>query len=535
MTPQDDAQRDGPQPDAAAAPGTGLTAAGSRRSSRTATRTSHPPGGRRYGSSSVAALDGTAAAGSATDSGPEDPEAEERLLHGGDEETVADTVGEDAEKLGPAPSGARRAGIVSAHNRKVIVLSLVGGLVFFFGPALGFVLGDRAEPIDNRPLVEMPSITEGWDFIPDFQAWANDYLPLRAQAVKLGTEISELVFREPPAYGNKSATAGAPGVPGVPAPDAGATDSGGDGANAAVNYPQVIAGKDGWLYLGSDASAPCQPDMPVPDAVAGLKRLSDAVTASGRTFVLAIPPDKSAAVPQFLPDTFAGKNCMTAARQEFWALLGQQGMNLVDIQGDLTAAEQTWGETIWRPSDTHWGPRGALTFADAIADAIDPAISPDAEVVSPGPVALPGDLSAMLGSPSDDTVKGVDFNRPGVTLTFNGEPLTNGVVPDLGYSVQTIDGTTDGAPLVPQRTLIIGDSFLAASLNATAPFFSSMSYIHNMTGDAPDGAPGVASGIVDADVVVYEVVERAAVSGQSSFQDPANIAVIEQALAANPR
>ncbi len=511
MTPQDDAQRDGPAPAAAVAPGP-------------------PPGTVRTADRGG---DDQQDQPAQNDSGPEDPEVEERLLHGGDEETVADTVGEDADKLGPAPTGARRAGIVSAHNRRIIVLPLLIGLVFFFGPALGFVLGDRAEPIDNRPLVEMPSIAEGWDFIPDFQAWANDYLPLRAQAVRLGTEISELVFREPPAYGNKPETAGVPGVPGVPAPDA----ASGDGADAAgaVNYPQVIAGKDGWLYLGADAAAPCQPDLPVADAVAGLKRLSDAVTASGRTFVLVVPPDKSTAVPQYLPDTFAGKNCMAAARQEFWTLLGQQGMDVVDIKDDLVAAEQAWGETLWRPSDTHWGPRGAQTFAQAVAGAIDPAIAPAADVSSTGPVALPGDLSAMLGTPTDDTVKGVDFARPGVTLSMNGEPLPDGKVPDLGYSVVTIDAESDGAPLVPQRTLVVGDSFLDASLSALPPYFSSMSFIHNMTGDAPGGAQGVAAGMVDADVVVYEVVERAAVSGASSFQDPANLAVLEQALADNPR
>src|SRR5690349_3848375 len=79
---------------------------------------------------------------------------------------------------------------------RTVVFCLVGALVFFFGPAVAFLAGDRPTTIDNRPLTSLPSLSEGWKGVPQFQAWANDHLPLRSQAVKLATGISQSLFHE---------------------------------------------------------------------------------------------------------------------------------------------------------------------------------------------------------------------------------------------------------------------------------------------------------------------------------------------------
>ena len=463
----------------------------------------------------------------------------ERTIHGCDEETVADTVGEHSIELGPAPVDARRPGLLSAHNRKIVILPFVVALVFFFGPAVAFLFGNRATEIDNRPLVALPSPTQGWDFFAKFQAWANDYLPLRAEAVRAGTLLSETIFGEPPQYGKAPA---AVGVPGVAAQVPGADDAGsaagadGQGTAGAVVYPQVIGGKNGWLYLGSDAAAVCQPEQPVDHVVANLQRLSGAITASGRKAVLVIPPDKSSVVPQYLPDTFAGKACMATAKKEFWdEVAATPGLTVLDPRADLAATEQEWGESVWRKSDTHWGPRGALTFAQEVVGAIDPAALADSDITSPGQKTMPGDLSAMTGNPTDDTMKDVTLTRPGVALSVDGVPTSAPDIPSLDFAPLTVTAESTQAPLVPGRTVVLGDSFFEASKSMLAPYFESMTYLHNMTADAPGGLQGVVDTMVDSDTVVIEVVERAAVGGAASIQQDAAVDAMVAALAADPR
>src|SRR5829696_5912931 len=123
--------------------------------------------------------------------------ADDAEVHEGDEATVADALEESVEDGAAIKPGS----LVSPHPSRVVVVPLIAALLFFFGPTAAFLLGDRAKEIDNRPLATMPSLSQGWSFIPDLNTWANDHLPLRSQAVQRGTELSEALFDEPPHYG----------------------------------------------------------------------------------------------------------------------------------------------------------------------------------------------------------------------------------------------------------------------------------------------------------------------------------------------
>jgi hypothetical protein len=70
---------------------------------------------------------------------------------------------------------------------RIPALSLAATLLFFFGPAIAFTFGDRADLIANRLLAGMPSLNSGWQVIRGFTAWAVDHLPLRSQAVRADT------------------------------------------------------------------------------------------------------------------------------------------------------------------------------------------------------------------------------------------------------------------------------------------------------------------------------------------------------------
>src|ERR1700730_9972638 len=190
-------------------------------------------------------------------------------------------------------------GKVTRRRRRLRIpaLSLDAALLFLFGPAIAFICGDRVDLIENRRLAGMPSLNSGWQVIPGFNAWVVDHLPLRSQAVRADTYLSEAVFGEPPFI------------------------------SAA---PRVIQGKDDWLYLDDDFSLVCNAELSLPAVIDGLKRLHTAIEASGRKLVISIIPDKSTAVPQNLPESFGFKNCSEKRRREFWQEIVASKVPFVD-------------------------------------------------------------------------------------------------------------------------------------------------------------------------------------------------------------
>ena len=427
-------------------------------------------------------------------------------------ETVAEAV--SRERL---PDAERRR--VPRVRRPFIAVLAV---LFFFGPALAFVLGARPQQIENRKLTEFPSISDGWKFFPEFTAWATDHLPLRAQAVQANTTVSEKVFREPPAYGSDSgASAGVAGIQSGPSSSSAPKD---------VVYPKVIQGTGGWLYFGDDVSNLCHPTRTVADTATRLRRLADAVQSSGRRFVLAVAPDKSDVSPRHLPSNYAGKDCVTTRRAAFWkAMADDPPAGYLDVRSAILADQKRTGRSDYRPSDTHWGPRGAAVYAQALAARLDPALSNGTHVVRTGTVAENGDLGPMIGEARTDRVPQTEIRRDGVSPV--GRDSLD--LPQVPYAPETFRDTTTAAPLFTPHTLMLGDSFTSASARMLGPYFADVTLLHNaVAGPSPQG---VADQMVNSDVVVVEVVERDIAAGNSPLISDASLAAITTTLAGHPR
>jgi hypothetical protein len=412
-------------------------------------------------------------------------------------------------------SGATRAGPPRRTRRPVAALI---ALVFFFGPAGAYAFGVRPAAFENRALADLPSPSDGWSFFPDFTTWAVDHLPLRQQAVRAYTAGSERVFGEPPSYGG---TEQGP-LGGVPTGES--TDDEG------TEYPQVLQGQDGWLYFGSDVRSMCEPARTVDDTVERLGRLAEAVESSGRRFVFTVAPDKTTIYPDALPDTYLGEECAAERRTAFWDALRSEAPEwYADLRVPLEEEQERTGP-LYRPSDTHWAPRGAAVYAEELARALDPRLLDDFEVVENGTVDEPGDLARMLGTRVEDEVPAVSVVRPGVepvgrdTLELPGVPT--------GQPVTARNESSD-ALLFPGRTLLLGDSFTNASLKPLGGLFAEVTLLHNeVAGPYPQA---VADMIVDSDVVVLEIVERTIGGGGGAMISDAALDAIEDTLAQHPR
>ena len=427
---------------------------------------------------------------------------------------------EQAPAQAPPPNRRRRR--VRLPRRPMAFLL---ALLFFFGPLGAFLLGARPQAIENRPLAEFPSPSDGWSFFPEFTSWATDHLPLRGEAVRGNAAFSERVFGEPPSYRTEAGTGGGPAA-GVPSGNGTATDT----TQQAVEYPKVIGGKNGWLYYGEDVANLCQPTRTVPEVLTRLNRLAAAVESSGRRFVLTVAPDKSTIHPQDLPDTYLGKECSEQRRGEFWQALAQTPPSgYLDLRAPLQDEIRRSGDPVYRPTDTHWGPRGAAVYVQALAGRLDPAVAASTSVVETGPGTEPGDLSGMLGQPVDDKIQTVELRRPGVSpIGRVGLQL-----PAMPLAPETFTDTTTGAPLFTPPTLLLGDSFSSASADMLGGLFSKVTLLHNEV--ASQSPQAVADLMVDNDVVVYEIVERTIASGRGALIEDASLDAIEKTLAAHPR
>jgi hypothetical protein len=429
---------------------------------------------------------------------------------------VTTDIHEAAPPQAPPPPTARR------HRLPRRPVAFLLALAFFFVPLGAFLVGSRAQAIENRPLAEFPSLSEGWSFFPQFTAWATDHLPLRSDAVRGNAALSEAVFGEAPSY--RTDTGGGPAA-GVPSGDSTPTDTA-----QAPQYPQVLAGQDGWLYYGQDVQLLCQATRPVQEVLDRLNRLARAVETSGRRFVLTVPPDKSTIYPLALPETYLGKQCSTDRRQEFWDALEQTPPEAyLDLKGPLEQAQNASAEPIYRPKDTHWAPRGAEVYVRALAERLDPALLQDTQFTDNGTVSEPGDLATMLGQPGDDQVQDVQLHRAGVTPV--GRDTLD--LPEMPYTPETFTNASTGAPLFQPSTLLLGDSFSSASRTMLGQLFSNVTVLHNEV--ASQFPQAVADLMASSDIVVYEIVERTISSGGGALIDDASLSAIEATLAAQPR
>lgn len=92
--------------------------------------------------------------------------------------------------------------------------------MFFFGPSAAGALGVRAGELENRALTQLPSLTQGWGLFDQLNQWTIDHLPLRDQAIRFNTDLSQRLFDEIPSYG---------------------------GERAAADRARVLPGRNGWL------------------------------------------------------------------------------------------------------------------------------------------------------------------------------------------------------------------------------------------------------------------------------------------------
>jgi SGNH hydrolase-like domain, acetyltransferase AlgX len=389
------------------------------------------------------------------------------------------------------------------------ILALVCAAVFFAVPFVAFTVSPAPDEFENRALTPFPSPGQGWDFFTQLAPWATDHLPFREDAVHIADSISRGLLGEPPALGTGKFDTGGP----VQADKQ---------RDVPSNFPNVLEGKDGWLYLGAEVESHCRPTQSLDETISRLRRLRDGVEASGRKFVVVVAPDKTTMVPARLPDDYPGKECLNRATDEFWRRMTAENY-IVDLRPSLRGWAAKLGEPIYGPQDAHWSDEGGVTMARDLAERLRPGISAGWTVEAGANWNVAADIPPLIG-------------RTGRT-----EGRFYSISPD-GKKDQTRNvGTEYTSPLIVDSATgpgtygfgvgMLSDSFTIRALRYLAGTFGDLTVLHHKS-LLPDGGVGAGKMLAGKSVVVIEVAERTLMSGDLPALNPDVVGNITRELAA---
>jgi hypothetical protein len=411
-------------------------------------------------------------------------------------------------------------GPVRESKATKVVISLLG-VALLFGPWAAYAAGARSQPVpgENRALAGRPQI-DGFQTFNEITAYAADHFPLRDAAIRSNKNLIQDLFGEPPSYFGTAAN------------------------------QQVLVGDNGWLYFMDDFKEACSPSIPLKQVVAGAQRLDRMLTASGRRLVLTVPPDKSTVDTQGLPKSFELKQCSEIAKAQRWKAIGSMGVpGYVDMRSAIEKQEQQKGKPAFLKYDTHWNQDSEVTFAETVANKLDPSLLQGTSVVAGQYYTQKGDLDILAnGAPGKNfPFQAVYLLRKGVTVSV--EQKTELAQPPGAYTISHWTATSTAVPLFQPKTVWIGDSFSQRALTdgKIQPFFRDLTRVPELTkailantaqNKLYDRARAqMIREIVDSKVTVVELVERtfAGVGGAGSMWTKQFLDDLQTALNAAPK
>ncbi|MGH3825175.1 MAG: alginate O-acetyltransferase AlgX-related protein [Pseudonocardiaceae bacterium] len=398
------------------------------------------------------------------------------------------------------------------HGRRQLIALCCAGL-FFLTPTLAHSVGIHAARFENRPLATFGDPRTGWAWLAGLPAWAADHLPFRDSAVRASEVVSRSVFDEPAALPGQRPASGSVGPALAPTP-----------APPIDAFPAVIEGRDGWLYLGADVSGACVPSRSLTDTLVSLRSLRAAVEASGRQFVLVVPPDKTTMVPEHLPVDYLGKDCASRARSEFWPRVVAEA-GAIDLRPALADIAQRKGSPVYYPADTHWSQEGGLAMTYALADRVLPGVTRTWQGAPSGSIPWPDDIPPLLGRSGEHEIATYSL------ATAAGErDRTRSIASDFRVPLRLTSAPAAGTVTVPVR--MIADSFTQFASRYLAAAFTDITIVHPETAAAaPETAAELLAG---GNVVVLELAERNLLSGTTPILLPPFIDELTTHLARHP-
>ena len=262
---------------------------------------------------------------------------------------------------------------------------------------------------------------------------------------------------------------------------------GSDGMSSKV----VALGKDGWLFWYMALAEDFGSMEDTERAIAAMDKFIANEQFSGDLFIMAAP-DKATIYPEQLnEESFALYEPSIPQRTRLHDWFAANPSVALDLWTGLRALKAGHDGLIYEPAGTHYNSIGAMVLAKAMVDAASPGLwendwNQDEFIelwtrTEPPELALRGGLWDRT-----ETITRSQVQRQGVELVElldAGEPVDEPSflsITELTYhNTKRAISRSQTRPMVPGRTLVIHDSFIAVYLLPTlTQFFEDIEFIH---------------------------------------------------------
>ncbi len=349
-------------------------------------------------------------------------------------------------------------------------------------PLALLALGVQASDVENREATELPAVEDllalDVEAFTQLQGWFRDRLPGLDAAIAADAHFDLAVRGTSP-------------------------------------NPDVVLGREGWLFLNWTLEQPCLDADDVAAVDGTVRRLRRAAREGGRQLVLLVVPDKAAVHPEMLRGPDRRRSC---ARANAEALAGGLADRNSLVPLDLLDGRAARGEPTYHQLDSHWTDEAAHAVVRLLVEHLGVDTS-DARLVDTGTNPVPEDLRTLQGLRElrDDVCWAMV--RPGVTVDRSSVDCR----PEVQEPVVTRATTASSAPLLPPTTLV-SDSFGLAMIEVLPAWFQRLTVLHKP--DLQDFDLGAT--VEDSRIVVLQVVQRRL---PAILGDPEIVSALERALA----
>lgn len=275
--------------------------------------------------------------------------------------------------------------------------------------------------------------------------------------------------------------------------------------NAALKYKllnyadstEVIKGRDGWLFFtgGQELKDMLGLDRFSPEDLSYINSCIQTAAAyyksRGIDFMVVLPPNKSSACRQYLPDGYAMRSPISKGEELAAYLSAHSGVTVIDPLPMLLADS---GQLWYYKTDSHWNDAAGFAVSQEIIRALGGTPTPMNQISVTYEPCPSGDLADLFHLP--------DSLAPDVSAVISGyEDQAHLTLTDEKGDGKIVHIKNDAAR-DPRRIAVFRDSFGIAIQNTLPRYFARTDFYHwqAFTPDLIEKNP--------PDVIIYEIVER---------------------------
>jgi hypothetical protein len=376
--------------------------------------------------------------------------------------------------------------------RRLRAAFAAAALLFFATPLALGLLGVSGGRVAGEPAAAEPSLSDGWGVFDSGTRWFALHLPGRRRAVSANNWISREVFGTKPVYGVTTADRSLPSGGVEPKPPEDPNRTGG----AERGHAPTFEGLQGWTFLQADLDRNCHPPITAAAALRRWRALVGAIRASGRKVVLLLAPEKSTIYPELLGSHAINGGCALRNKAGLWSRIeAVRDPDIVALRRPLLERKRASRQQLYLRVNSHWNDYGAVELVRRALERVGGRVRLRAEDLVEGRARYASDLSRFQGETSYGTTATLTVRRHG-----DAEPFVRAA----GGATAVSTVAEPRAPMLPGRTLFLGDSF------GDAPLAMLRHYATPLVSANWDGLDqaGLARLVKRSDTVIVEAVER---------------------------